>query len=134
MIEPSGNRIKVRNKIILNGDRLLVAPDREQERTQHGLYLPPGVKEKEKVQTGIVVAVGPGYAIANPQFDDQEPWSTTRKEPVKYIPLQAEEGDCVIFLRDQAIEIEYEGERFLIVSNSSVLLIIRRSPLQSLEA
>ena len=118
---------KTQKKIVLVGDKVLVAPDRESDRTAHGLYLPPGVREKEKVQGGIVVQVGPGYAVANPQFIDQEPWSTTPKEPVKYIPLQAEEGDFALFLRDSAVEIEFEGSKYLIVSHLAILMLIRRN-------
>ena len=118
---------KTQKKIVLVGDKVLVAPDRESDRTAHGLYLPPGVREKDKVQGGIVVQVGPGYAVANPQFIDQEPWSTTPKEPVKYIPLQAEEGDFALFLRDSAIEIEFEGSKYLIVPHHAILMMIRRN-------
>jgi chaperonin GroES len=119
--------ISAKNKIVLVGDRVLIAPDKGQEKTQHGLYLPPGVKEKEKVQSGYIVKVGPGYPVVNPNFVDQEPWSTTPKEPVKYIPLQAEEGDYAIFLRDAAIEIEYEGQQYLIIQQSSLLMLIRKN-------
>ncbi len=115
-------------KIIIVGDRVLIAPDTEKDRTEHGLYLPPTVKEKEKVQGGYVIKVGPGYAIPNPQYIDQEPWSTTPKEPVKYIPLQAEEGDYAIFLRDQAIEIEFESKKYLIVPQSAILVLLRKTP------
>ena len=114
-------------KIVLVGDKVLIAPEKDQEKTSHGLYLPPGVKEKERVQSGYIVKVGPGYPVVNPNFVDQEPWSTTPKDPVKYIPLQAEEGDYALFLRDSAIEIEYEGQQYLIVQQSSLLMIIRRS-------
>jgi co-chaperonin GroES (HSP10) len=117
--------LRTRKKLVVVGDKVLIAPDKEQERTSQGLYLPPGVKEKEKVQTGYVVKTGPGYPVANPNFIDQEPWSTTPKDPVKYIPLQAEEGDYAIFLRDAAVEIEYEGKEYLIVNQSSILMLIR---------
>lgn len=117
--------LRTRKKLVVVGDKVLIAPDKEQERTNHGLYLPPGVKEKEKVQTGYVVRTGPGYPVVNPNFIDQEPWSTTPKDPVKYIPLQAEEGDYAIFLRDAAIEIEYEGKEYLIVNQSAILMLIR---------
>jgi len=125
--EPDQMETSLKKKIILVGDKVLIAPEKDQEKTSHGLYLPPGVKEKEKVQSGYIVKVGPGYPVVNPNFIDQEPWSTTPKDPVKYIPLQAEEGDYAIFLRDSAIEIEYEGEQYLIVQQSSLLMIIRRS-------
>jgi chaperonin GroES len=119
--------IKTRRKIVLVGDKVLITPDKNQERTEHGLYLPPGVRDKERVQGGIVVQAGPGYAIANPNFIDQEPWSTSPKEPVKYIPLQAEPGDYALFLRDQAVEIEYEGEKYFILSHSYILMLIRNT-------
>jgi chaperonin GroES len=105
---------------------VLIAPDADSDRTNHGLYLPPGVKEKEKVQSGAVVQVGPGYAVPNPHFLDQEQWSTTPKDPIKYMPLQAEEGDYALFLRDSAIEIEYDERKYLIVSHSAILMLIRR--------
>src|SRR3990167_607323 len=108
--------LKTRKKIILVGDKVLIAPDTAVDQTQHGLFLPPGVKEKDKVQSGIVVQVGPGYAVPNPHFIDQEQWSTTPRDPVKYLPLQAEEGDYALFLRDSAIEIEYEETKNLIVA------------------
>ena len=36
------------DKINVVGDRVLVKPRKESERSESGLYLPPGVKEKEK--------------------------------------------------------------------------------------
>lgn len=113
--------------MILVGDRVLISAEKDQERTSHGLYLPPGVKEKDKVQSGYIVAVGPGFPVVNPNFVDQEPWSTSPKDPVKYMPLQAEEGDYALFLRDSAVEIDYEGEHYLIIQQSAILMLIRRS-------
>ena len=114
------------------GDRTLVIPDTERDRTEHGLYLPPGVKEREKVQSGYIVNVGPGYPVPNPNYLDQESWSTSPKEPVKYIPLQAEVGDYAIFLKDQAIEIEVDGTKYLIVPQGAILLLLRSDPLREL--
>lgn len=119
--------------MIVVGDKVLLVPDTEKERTEHGLYLPPTVKEKEKVQSGYIIKVGPGYPIPNPGYLDQESWSPTPKDPVKYIPLQAEEGDYAIFLRDQAIEIEYESKKYLIVAQSAILMLIRRNMMEGLE-
>lgn len=109
-------------KIIVVGDKILVRPVEATDRTMTGLYLPPGVNEKEKVQSGYVIKSGPGYPIANPV--DDEPWKEN-KESVRYIPLQAREGDLAIFLRSQAFEIEYGGEKLLIVPQSAVLMMIR---------
>jgi chaperonin GroES len=121
-----------KKKILLVGDRVLIEPDKDQEKTPHGLYLPPGVKEKEKVQAGYIVRVGPGYPVVNPNFMDQEMWSTTQKDPVKYIPLQVEEGDYALFLKDNAIEIEFEQKQYLIVQQSHLLMIIRPDTLSQL--
>jgi len=122
-----------RKQMIVVGDRVLIVPDSDKERSAHGLYLPPSVKEKERVQSGYIIKVGPGYPVPNPNFIDQESWSTSPKEPVKYIPLQAEEGDYTIFLRDQAIEIEYDEKKYLIVPQSAIMMIIRPNPMEGFE-
>ncbi len=119
-------------QMLVVGDRVLIIPDTDRDRSEHGLYLPPGVKEKEKVQSGYIVKVGPGYPVPNPNYLDQESWSAAPREPVKYLPLQAEEGDYAIFLRDQAIEIEYDGTKYLIVSQAGVLMLIRARPMADL--
>ena len=123
-----------RKDIIIIGDKVLLLPDTDKDRTEHGLYLPPNVKEKEKVQSGYVVKVGPGYPVPNPHFIDEEPWSTTPKDPVKYMPLQAEEGDYAIFLRDQAIEIEYDSKKYLIIQQSAILMLIRNDILRGISS
>ena len=43
------------DKINIVGDRVLIKPRKESGRSASGLYLPPGVKEKEKIQYGYVV-------------------------------------------------------------------------------
>ncbi|MFN4111108.1 MAG: co-chaperone GroES [Ignavibacteria bacterium] len=111
-------------QLIVVGDRVLIRPDEAHERTSAGLYLPPGVKEKEKVQSGYVVKVGPGYPIPTPDITDDEPWKE-RKDKPKYLPLQAKEGDYAIFLRDQAVEFEFENKKYLIVPHSAILVLLR---------
>ncbi len=110
------------DKFIVVGDRILIKPQADSEKTSSGLYLPAGVKEKEKVQSGYVIKIGPGYATST-EIED-EPWKENN-DKVKYIPLQAKEGDLAIFLRKEAIEIEFDGEKFLIVPQSAILLLIR---------
>src|SRR5919112_6342546 len=100
------NKLK---KLIIIGDRVLIRLSKADERTQTGLYLPPGVQEKEKVQQGYVIKAGPGYAIPLPV--ENEPWKT-EEEQVKYLPLQAKEGDVAIFLTNSATEVMYEGEKY----------------------
>jgi chaperonin GroES len=109
-------------KLIIIGDRLLIRPAQSDERTASGLYLPPGVQEKEKVQQGYVIKTGPGYAIPMPA--DDEPWKT-EEDKVKYIPLQAREGDLAIFLISGATEIVYQQEKYFIVPQGAVLMLER---------
>ncbi len=110
------------DKFIVVGDRVLVRPTEDSQRTASGLYLPPGISEKDKIQSGYVMKVGPGYPTGTNM--DDEPWKES-KETVKYIPLQAKEGDLAIFLRKEAFEIEFEKEKLLIVPQSALLLLIR---------
>ena len=116
--------IRVKKELIVVGDRILLSLDEGQDKTKSGLYLPVSVREKEKVASGKVVRVGPGYPIPNPNYTEDEPWSTNR-EPMKYIPLQAREGDYAIFLREQGIEVEFEESKYLIVPQSAVLMLMR---------
>ena len=111
-------------EIILVGDRVLIDPDIEQNKTPAGLYLPPGVKEKDTVQEGYVIKTGPGFPVPYHDDIDEEPWSSDKSEP-KYLPLQAEEGDYAIFLRKSAIELELENKKYIIVPHSAILVLIR---------
>lgn len=104
------------------GDRVLIRLVKPDDQTASGLYLPPGVQEKEKVQQGYVIKTGPGYAIPMP--GDDEPWKT-EDDQVKYVPLQAREGDLAIFLLSGATEVEYEGDKYFIVPQGAILMLER---------
>ena len=120
----SDNKFK---KLIVVGDRVLIRPKKDEERTKSGLYLPPGVKEKEQVQSGYIIKAGPGYPIPLPMEED-EPWKD-KEENVKYVPLQAREGDLAIFLQKGAFEVMYQDEKFFIVPQSSILMLEREEDL-----
>lgn len=113
-------------KLIVIGDRVLIRPAKPDERTESGLYLPPGVQEKEKVQQGYVIKTGPGYAIPMPIED--ESWKGT-EDQVRYVPLQAKEGDLAIFLLSGATEVLYENEKYYIVPQSAILMLEREEDL-----
>jgi chaperonin GroES len=116
--------MKAKKSLIVVGDRVLVEPDEGTGKTSSGLYLPQTVKEKEKVVGGYVVKAGPGYPVHDPSVS-QEPWVVPDKKDIKYIPLQANEGDYAIFLRESAIEIEFEEKKYLIVPHSAILALVR---------
>lgn len=114
-------------KLIIVGDRVLIRLKKPNDKIGSGLYLPPGVQEKEKVQQGYIIKAGPGYPIPM-ATEDQEPWMET-EEKVKYVPLQAKEGDLAIFLLSGAHEVMYEGEKYYIVSQQSILMLEREQEL-----
>lgn len=105
------------------GDRVLIKPKKQTEKTNSGLFLPPGVQEKEKIQSGYIIKTGPGYPIPLPQNED-EVWKG-KDEQIKYVPLQAQEGDLAIFLQKGAVEVIYESEKYFIVPQASILMLER---------
>ncbi len=117
-----------KKELIVVGDRILISTDEEQHRTDSGLFLPPGVKEKEKVRDGYVVKVGPGYPVPDPNASDYEPWASKPEQDIKYIPLQVQVGDYAIFLSSHAVEIEFENKKYVVVPQSAILVVVRDKP------
>lgn len=111
------------DSLIVVGDRVLIKPKNPEERTKTGLLLPPGVQEKQKAQCGYVVKVGPGYPIPS-IGDTDEPWKTA-KDRAQYFPLQAQIGDLAVFLHDNAIEVEFNNDKYVIVPFAAILLLFR---------
>ena len=118
------NRLK---KLIVVGDRVLIKPSAYTDKTASGLYLPPSVQEKEKIQSGYVIKVGPGYPLPLPA-DEDDVWKG-KEDQVKYLPLQAQEGDLAIYLQKGAIEVLYEEEKYFIVPQASILMLEREEDL-----
>jgi len=117
---------KLKNLIVV-GDRVLIKPKKETEKTASGIYLPPGVQEKEKIQSGYIVKAGPGYPIPM-AMDEDDDWKP-EEEKIKYIPLQAKEGDLAIFLQKSAFEVMYEKEKYYIVPQNAILMLEREEDL-----
>ena len=124
-------KIRAKKQIIVVGDRVLVQPEENKGKTHHGLYLPQGVEEKDKVQSGIVIKTGPGYPLPDPSAANDEPWSSAHQD-AKYLPLQVEEGDQILFMRKSAVEVNYDKEKYLILPQSAILLIVRDDLLSNL--
>lgn len=111
------------DSVIVVGDRVLVKPRAQDQTTPSGLFLPPGVKENEKIQSGYVIKTGPGYPLPT-IADADEPWKQPG-EAVKYIPLQANVGDLCIYLQNSGYELEFNGEKYIVVPQNAILLLIR---------
>lgn len=121
----------MKKELILVGDKVLIQPQEGDGKTDAGLYLPQNVKEKEKVQAGLVVNVGPGYPVPDPGVLEQEPWLKASAD--KYFPLQARKDDYCLFLRDHGIEIEFEKTKYIVVPHSAILVLIRNSITESVK-
>ena len=119
-------RMRMGNKeIIVVGDRVLIKPDKLEERTKVGLYLPETVIAKEPVQVGRVVATGPGIPIPNISQDLNEPWQQEHSPSQRYMSLQMEIGDLALFLKKESVDIRYNDEEYVVVPQSAILLLIR---------
>jgi co-chaperonin GroES (HSP10) len=111
-------------RLIVVGDRVLIAPEEGEDRTKVGLYLPATAVDKQAVQGGTVLATGPGTAVSAPTELDEEPWKIGATE-ARYLPLQARIGDYAIFFRRAAVEITFEGTRYLVVPQAAILALVR---------
>lgn len=105
-------------------DRILLKPHNPANQTSGGLYLPPSVKEKEAIQTGVVMRVGPGYPLP-PESADIDSFLGDGESRPRYMPLQVQEGDQAVFLQKHGFEIEIHGEDYMIVPQSAILLVFR---------
>ena len=119
MLTQSENKL---DKLIVVGDKILIKSKSPSEKTNTGLYLPPGIQEKEQVQSGYVMKTGPGYPM--PLTADDESWKKT-EDKIRYIPLQAKVGDLAIFLQRDAVEVIYKNEKYFIIPQHSILLLER---------
>ena len=82
-------------------DRVLIEPNPAEEKTAGGLFIPDTAKEKPLA--GKVVAVGPGTAE---------------------VTMEVKVGDQVLYGKYSGTEIEFEGEKYLIMRQSDVLAIL----------
>ena len=112
-------------ELLVVGDRVLIEPGEGEARTKVGLLLPPGAVEKEEVRGGTVVALGPGVPLPPPQ--EEEPWKSPYQVP-RYLPMQVEEGDFALFFRKAAIEITFEDQKYLVVPQGAILVLVRDTP------
>ncbi len=113
-----------KKRLIVVGDRLLIEPEQGEERSRVGLYLPATAVESQAVQAGTIVACGPGTPLSAPAELDEEPWKIGGGE-ARYVPVQANVGDYAIFFRRAAVEITFEGKRYLVVPQAAILVLVR---------
>jgi len=110
--------------LLVVGDRVLITPEEGDDRSKVGLYLPPTAVDSLQVQSGLIVATGPGDPIPDPTAFDEEPWKV-RKVEGRTRPLQAKIGDRAIFFRKAAVEITFETKKYLVVPHAAILVLLR---------
>jgi len=117
------------------GDRVLISPEEDKIRTDVGLYLPKSVAEKEPVQTGRIISIGPGIPLPDPQDIEDEPWKGFQNASSRHMPMQAKAGDIAIFLKKAAVEINYDGKIYLVLPQAAILVLLREDlpPLKNVD-
>lgn len=88
------------------GGRALVKLVEREEKTASGIVLPDTAKEKP--QTAEVVAVGEG------KLDNDG----------KRVPVEASEGDVIVFAKYSGTEISLDGEDYLILDSDDILGVV----------
>jgi chaperonin GroES len=111
-------------QLLVVGDRVLIAPEDGDDRTRVGLYLPATAIESQQVQTGLIVATGPGTPVADLSSLDEEPWKVGTQD-VRGKGMQAKVGDHAIFFRKASVEITFEEKKYLVVPQAAILVLIR---------
>ena len=122
-------------RLIVVGDRVLIEPQEGDDRSRVGLYLPATAVDNQAVQTGTVVATGPGTPISAPTELGDEPWKMGIEgsgEP-RYMPMQARVGDFAIFFRRAAVEITFENRKYLVVPQAAILGLVRDTPPEDID-
>ena len=91
------------------GDRVVVEPVEQEEKTASGIILPETAKEKP--QEGIVIAVGPGR----------------RDEAGERIPMDVKEGDRALYAKYAGTEVKLGGDKkVLILRENDILAIVEK--------
>ena len=88
------------------GDRVLVKPDKAEQKTASGLYISSGAQEKP--QRGTVVAVGAG------KIDDNG----------ERLPMDVKIGDVVIYGKYGGNEVKVDGEDYLLMRDSDIYAVV----------
>jgi co-chaperonin GroES (HSP10) len=111
-------------RLIVVGDRVLVRSEEGESVTSAGLILPASVADREAVQVGRIVAVGPGFAVSPSGFELEDEWKRAKTEP-RYVAMQAAVGDIAVFFRKAAVEITVDAQKLFVVPHAAILVLLR---------
>lgn len=88
-------------------DRVVIKRIEAEETTKSGIVIPGA--SKEKPQEAEIVAVGPGAVVDG-----------------KEIKMEVSVGDRVLFSKYAGNEIKFDGEEYIILSQSDILAVIEK--------
>jgi chaperonin GroES len=91
------------------GDRIVVEPAEQEEKTASGIILPETANERP--QEGTVLAAGPG------KYDE---------DGKKRIPMDVKVGDKVLFAKYSGSEIKIDSKKLLIMRESDIMAIVEK--------
>lgn len=89
------------------GDRVIVKVKDEEEEKVGGIVLASNAKEKP--QEGQIVAVGEGARAVNGEI----------------IPMSVSKGETVFFEKYSGTNINYEGEKYLVLHEKDILAVVK---------
>lgn len=129
----------MKKKIQPLSDRVLIKPMEAEAISKGGIIIPDTAKEKP--QRGKVISVGPGlpehsFLSAKLSFIIQmllwickgvaklSGFKMIKEEPDDSLPMVVKENDIVLYGKYAGLEIELEGEKYLIMRESDILAVI----------
>lgn len=95
----------VSKKLTPVGDRVVIKPSPEEQKTKSGIVLPDSAKEKPS--EGTVVAVGTGRILDNGQK----------------VAIEVKVGDLVIYSKYGGTEVKIDNEDYIILAERDILAI-----------
>lgn len=88
------------------GDRVVIKVKKEEEKNVGGIILTSNAQEQTK--TGEVIAVGKGFTTANGEV----------------VALEVKAGDQVLFEAYAGTEVDYEGEKYLVMHEKDIMAVL----------
>ena len=88
------------------GDRVVVEPLEQEERTESGLFIPETAKEKP--QRGKIIAIGDGR----------------RDDDGNRVPMDVKVGETILFAKYGGTEVKLDNQKLLILKESDILAVV----------
>ena len=114
----------VLDKISVLNDKILLVPS--VQKTQGGIIIPDGANAEDVVKCGYVIKKGKGHPMVRSLGEDSKEWEKkTVAIQTDFIPLSISIGDFVYFLDQRSIDIRHEGHDFVVISESSIVMVVK---------